>query len=179
MPNSSNMPILFFLLPTATLLFVAYAFHRRKPKQTNLVLYVHDYFSGDDASAVTVAGKLGAASNILQFGTVAVVDDVVTERPEVDSKVIGRAQGLYINSALDGMALYMVFSVTFTEGQFKGSTLEIQGADPFKLKEREFGVVSGTGFFRFAKGYGIMETQHLDVATLRAIIKLNLTIRHE
>ncbi|XP_010921454.1 dirigent protein 11-like [Elaeis guineensis] len=178
MPNSSNTPNL-FLLSTATLLFVAYALHRRMPKQTNLVLYVHDYFSGDAKSATTVAGKLGAASNILQFGTIAVVDDVVTEGPEVDSKVIGRAQGLYVNSALDGTALYMVFSVTFTEGRFKGSTLEIQGADPFKLREREFGVVSGTGFFRFAKGYGIMETQHMDVANLRAIIKLNITVRND
>ncbi|XP_052190633.1 dirigent protein 11-like [Diospyros lotus] len=149
-----------------------------QPKETNLVVYVHDHFTGHDASAITVAGKHGAASSILQFGTVAAVDDPVTEGPDPKSKQIGRAQGLYINSQLDGKALYMAFSVIFTEGEFKGSSLEIQGADVFAMKEREFSVVSGTGCFRFVRGFGIMSTEFLDIASLRAIIKLNVTVKH-
>lgn len=168
----------FFFIFAAALLYIAYTFPRQEAKETNLVLYVHDYFTGRDTSAITVAGKDGPTSHILRFGTIAVVDDAVTEGPTIDSKQIGRAQGIYVNSQLDGKALYMAFSLIFTDGEFKGSTLEIQGSDIFAMKQREFGVVSGTGHFRFVKGYGIMETQFLDVANLNGIIKLNVTVKH-
>ena len=85
---------------------------------------------------------------------------------------------MYVNSQLDGKGLYMVFSVIFTDGEFKGSSLEIQGSDIFTVKEREFGVVSGTGYFRFVKGYGIMETVFMDIASLMATLKLNVTVKH-
>ncbi|KAJ7955234.1 Dirigent protein [Quillaja saponaria] len=172
---SSNF---FFLFLTVTLLYVAYTFNGLQPKKTNLVIYVHDSFTGEDTSAITVAGKSGPSSSILHFGTLAAVDDPVTEGPTIDSKLIGRAQGVYINSQLDGKSLYMVFSVIFTYGEFKGSSLEIQGPDIFIMKEREFGIVSGTGHFRFVKGYGIMTTEFMDVANLRAVIKLNVTLKH-
>ncbi|KAJ7980393.1 Dirigent protein [Quillaja saponaria] len=172
---SSNF---FFLSFTVTLLYVAYTFKGLQPKKTNLVFYVHDTFTGEDKSAVTVAGKTGPSSSILNFGTIAAVDDPVTEGPTINSKRIGRAQGLYINSQSDGKGLYMVFSVIFTDGEFKGSSLEIQGPDIFTMKEREFGIVSGTGYFRFVKGYGIMETEFMDIANLRAVIKLNVTVKH-
>lgn len=168
----------FFSLLTVSLLFLAYIFHKLQPKQTNIVLYVHDYLKGQDASAITVAGKEGPASSVFHFGTMLAVDDIVTEGPDLGSKRIGRAQGWYINSQIDGKALYMVFSVMFTDGEFKGSTLEIQGSDVFSMKEREFGIVSGTGYFRFVKGYGIMETEYMDLANLRAVLKLNITVKH-
>ncbi|CAN1340798.1 Dirigent protein 11 [Linum perenne] len=175
---------LFLSFLTLSVLYIAYTFPKHdppQPKSTNFVVYVHDKFTGADASAITVAGKQGkptSAFNILQFGSVAVVDDPVTEGPTIESKEIGRAQGVYINSQIDGKGLYLVFSVIFTDGEFEGSTLEIQGSDIFSMKEREFGVVSGTGYFRFVKGYGIMETAFMDVANLSAIIKLNVTVKH-
>ncbi|KAK2997312.1 hypothetical protein RJ639_024776 [Escallonia herrerae] len=167
---ASNSFIPLLALP---LLYWAYAFHKRQPKQTNLVFYVHDYLSGQDASAITVAGKEGPSTSILQFGTLLAVDDPVTVGPDPSSEQIGRAQGMYINSQLDGKGLHLVFSVIFTDGEYKGSTLEIQGADIFAMKEREFSVVSGTGYFRFVKGYGIMTTEFMDIPNLRAILKLN------
>ncbi|KAK7363479.1 hypothetical protein VNO77_05623 [Canavalia gladiata] len=168
----------FFFIFTLIILYVAYTFPRLQPKQTNLVFYVHDHFTGQDSTAATVAGKSGPTSNILHFGTVAIVDDPVTEGPTTQSPLIGRAQGMYINSQLDGKGLYMVFSVIFSDGEFKGSSLEIQGSDIFTMKEREFGVVSGTGYFRFVKGYGIMETYSMDIANLKATLKLNVTVKH-
>ncbi|KAJ8633210.1 hypothetical protein MRB53_026546 [Persea americana] len=41
----------------------------------------------------------------------------------------------------------------FTNEKYNGSTIEIQGADRFFLKQREVSVVSGTGYFRFAQGF--------------------------
>lgn len=168
--NSSFLPLL-----VALPLFY-WAFNLRK--STKLVLYVHDYLSGDDTSAITVAGKHGPQTSVLHFGTMVAVDDPVTEGPDPKSKVIGRAQGMYINSQLDGKGLHLMFSVIFTDGKFKGSTLEIQGADPFAMKEREFSIVSGTGYFRFVRGYGIMTTQFIDIPNLRAILKLDVTVKH-
>ncbi|CAL1397420.1 unnamed protein product [Linum trigynum] len=186
MAGSTNF---FLFLLTLSVLYLASTFPKPGPpiKTTNLVVYVHDHFTGPDATAITVAGQQNPATadaappdsfNILRFGTIAVVDDPVTEGPTTESKEIGRAQGAYINSQFDGKGLYLVFSVIFTGGEFAGSTLEIQGSDIFSMKEREFGIVSGTGFFRFVKGYGIMETAFMDVANLRAIIKLNVTVKH-
>ncbi|KAL2250712.1 dirigent protein 1-like [Sesamum indicum] len=171
--SNSLFPLL--VLP---LLYWGFNFPRRQPKKTNLTFYVHDYLTGHDTSAVTVAGKDGHTTSVLHFGTLVAVDDPVTEGPDPKSKEIGRAQGMYINSQLDGKGLHLVFSVIFTDGEYKGSTLEIQGADIFAMKEREFSVVSGTGYFRFVKGYGIMTTEMLDIPNLRGILKLDITVKH-
>lgn len=170
-----NLPV---LLSSAALLAVAYSLSKLRPRQTSLVLYVHDYLSGEGASAAVVAGNTGANSDVFHFGTVIVVDDAVTEGPAAVSKVVGRAQGMYVNSALDGKALHMVFSVVFTEGAYKGSSLEIQGADLYSFPEREFSIVSGTGYFRFVKGYGIMTTEFMDIVNARAVLKLAITLKH-
>ncbi|XP_009589829.1 dirigent protein 1-like [Nicotiana tomentosiformis] len=173
LPNSSFLPLL--ALP---LLYWGFNLPKRQPKETKLVFYVHDYLSGHDTSAITVAGKDGPKTCVLHFGTMVAVDDRVTEGPDPKSKEIGRAQGMYINSQLDGKGLHLMFSIIFTDGEFKGSTLEIQGADLFAMKEREFSIVSGTGYFRFVKGYGIMTTQFIDIPNLRAILKLDVTVNH-
>lgn len=164
-PNSSLLPLIIAL----PILYWAFNFK----KQSKLVFYVHDYLTGHDTSAITVAGK-----DVLRFGTMVAVDDPVTEGPDRESNSIGRAQGMYINSQLDGKGLHLLFSVIFTDGKYKGSTLEIQGADLFAMKEREFSVVSGTGYFRFVRGYGIMTTQFIDIPNLRAILKLDVTVNH-
>ncbi|KAG5632564.1 hypothetical protein H5410_004281 [Solanum commersonii] len=140
-------------------------------KQNYLAFYVHDYLSGHDTSAITVAGKDGPQTSVLSFGTIIVVDDPVTEGPDLNSKVIGRAQGMYINSQLDGKGLHLMFSIIFTDGKYKGSTLEIQGANLFAI-------VSGTGYFRFVRGYGIMTTHFIDIPNLKAILKLDAIVNH-
>ena len=94
-----------------------------------------------------MAGKSGPSSSILHFGTVLAADDPVTEGPSIESMEISRAQGLYINSQLNGKGLHMVFSVIFTDGEFKGSSLEIPGADIFTMKERELGLYQGRVIF--------------------------------
>ncbi|KAI4303138.1 hypothetical protein MLD38_038807 [Melastoma candidum] len=125
-----------------------------------------------------IGGKAGHESNIFHFGSTVVVDCPVTEGPDVESREIGRAQGIYVNSQRDGKALYLVFSVMFTAGEYEGSSLEIQGPDAFAMKQKEFGVVSGTGRFRFARGFGILETEFMDLVKLRGTLKLNITVKH-
>ncbi|PKI68586.1 hypothetical protein CRG98_010990 [Punica granatum] len=115
---------------------------------------------------------------VLQFGTVYATDDKLTESYDRNSTEVGRAQGLYVNSALDGSDLHLVMSLVFTSGEFNGSTLEIQGADRFYLKYREVSVVSGTGKFRLARGYIVLETVFIDIKNSNAIIRCNVTVYH-
>ncbi|KAF8365043.1 hypothetical protein HHK36_032953 [Tetracentron sinense] len=61
---------------------------------------------------------------------------------------------------------------------YNGSTLEIQGADLFFLKYREVSVVSGTGKFRFARGYALLDTAFIDIPNSNAIVRWNLTVLH-
>nr|QQM18940.1 dirigent protein 5 [Kadsura heteroclita] len=146
--------------------------------ETKLQFYLQDWETGKNPTATTIAGAKGLASSVLNFGTVLAIDDAVTEGADRNSKQVGRAHGIYVNSALDGSDLHFLFSVVFTNEKYNGSTLEIQGADRFFLKQREVSVVSGTGSFRFAKGYATLETVYLDLPGLNAVVKFNVTVVH-
>ncbi|XP_068666679.1 dirigent protein 1-like [Aristolochia californica] len=107
-----------------------------------------------------------------------VTDDAPTEGPERHSKEVGRAHGIYVNSALDASDLHFLFSAVFTNKKYNGSALEIQGADRFYLKQREVSVVYGTGAFRFARGFVVLETVYLHLPGLDAVIKFNVAVLH-
>ncbi|KAI9178648.1 hypothetical protein LWI28_029129 [Acer negundo] len=64
----------------------------------------------------------------VEFGTISRL--TVTSDP--NSAQLGRAQGIFVNSAQDSndpVLQYLIFSVAFTNKEFNGSTLEIQGTD--------------------------------------------------
>ncbi|GLJ32153.1 hypothetical protein SUGI_0647320 [Cryptomeria japonica] len=134
---------------------------------------MHDKVSKPKATAIVVAGTNGTSSNLLSFGTVLVIDDLLTEKPDRSSKVVGRAKGLYANSDVKGAFIYFGFSVVFKNKKYNGSTLEFQGTDPFrKTSGREVSVVGGTGKLRYARGYSIITLQSAD--GLDGNIKFNI-----
>ncbi|KAF3443637.1 hypothetical protein FNV43_RR13327 [Rhamnella rubrinervis] len=147
-------------------------------KETNIVFYLHDYESGRNLTVNSVAGVPRSRWGILDFGTVFVCDDKMTAAYDWKSEQIGRAQGIFINSALDGSDLHMLMSLVFTNKEFSGSTLEIQGANRFYQKYRDLSVVSGTGMFRLARGFATLETVFLDILSSNAIIRWNVTVFH-
>ncbi|WCJ31106.1 Disease resistance-responsive (dirigent-like protein) family protein [Euphorbia peplus] len=87
------------------------------------------------------------------FGFVNMIDDPLTEGPELSSKLLGRAQGLFGNAEQGNLALVMVMNFVFSEGKYNGSTLNILGRNSILLEVREMSIVGGTGLFRFARGY--------------------------
>ncbi|KAA8524701.1 hypothetical protein F0562_011124 [Nyssa sinensis] len=121
-------------------------------KETNMVFYMHDIEGGTNITAIPVAGIPNKRWWFLQFGTIYAVDELLTEQYDSNSTQVGRAHGIYVNSALDGSDLHFLMSLVFTNKAFNGSTLEIQGADRVFQKYREVSVVSGTGKFRLARG---------------------------
>nr|QQM18953.1 dirigent protein 18 [Kadsura heteroclita] len=153
---------------------------RMMPKmtETKLTFYMQDWETGKNPTAVPVAGTNVAGPKLLNFGTIMAIDDALTEGPNRGSKQIGRAHGIYVTSSLNGLDFHLLFSVVFTDDKYNGSSLEIQGSDRALLKQREVSVVSGTGHFRFAKGFATLETAYLDVKDLNAVIKFNITVVH-
>ncbi|RWR96124.1 dirigent protein 11-like protein [Cinnamomum micranthum f. kanehirae] len=149
-----------------------------KPKETHMSFYMHDLVGGRVTTGLAVAGTNGSKSNVLSFGTVTVLDNKLTERFHPRSSQVGRAQGIYVGSALNGQSLHFVFSIIFTNRRYNGSTLEIQGADRLELSKREVSVVSGTGLFRFARGFAVIERAFFDPVTLNAVLKFDVTLRH-
>ncbi|XP_058092304.1 dirigent protein 22-like [Magnolia sinica] len=150
----------------------------RRMKETNMVLYLQDWVGGQNVTATTVAGINGTKSGVLSFGTITVIDHALTIGIDSRSMQVGRAQGIYVGAAMDGSSLHFLFSIVVTNGQYKGSTLEIQGPDPILVKQREVSVVSGTGMFRYGKGYVIIERVYFDPITLNAVLKFNVTVRY-
>ncbi|KAF8410712.1 hypothetical protein HHK36_003248 [Tetracentron sinense] len=143
-----------------------------------MVFYMHDYETGTNISAIPVAGNPLKKWFVLEFGTIIAIDDAATVAIERNSTQIARLQGMYVNSAKDGTDLHWLVSIVFTNKAYNGSTLEIQGANREFQKYREVSVVSGTGLFRFARGYAILETVLLDLDNLNAIVRWNLTVLH-
>jgi len=68
-------------------------------------------------------------------------------------------------------------SVVFTNLQYNGSSIEVEGVGRQREKFREVFVVSGTGKFRFVKGYAVFETACFDAKTSHSIISLTITFQ--
>ncbi|KAL6135238.1 hypothetical protein ACLB2K_067466 [Fragaria x ananassa] len=70
----------------------------------------------------------------------------------------------------------------FTNKEYNGSTLEIQGNSILREPVRELSVVSGTGKFWFARGYAMCETAEtysVDSLIGYAVVRFNVTVEHK
>lgn len=83
-----------------------------------------------------------------------------------------------MTSALDGSNALVFFSIVFTNKKYNGSTIEIQGNSKQFEPVTEVGVVSGTGKFRFARGYATLETYFVDAPNAYSVIRCNITVQH-
>ncbi|KAL4555556.1 hypothetical protein LXL04_038178 [Taraxacum kok-saghyz] len=146
-------------------------------KRSSMTLYFQDYFGGPNATMKPVTFSADAWS-FKQFGTIFCTDDPITVTMDQGSAEIGRAQGIYVTSALDGSNSHVLISLVFTNKEFGGSTLEVQGASKQFERVREVAVVGGTGKFRLARGYATFETVHLDLSLSYSIIEGNFTVWH-
>ncbi|KAI4963786.1 hypothetical protein ZWY2020_010499 [Hordeum vulgare] len=94
----------------------------------------------------------GPANEPLQtlFGAVYVMADPLTEKPELGSAAVGRAQGL------------------------------AHGARPQlpARKVREMPIVGGTGAFRFARGYAQARTYSMNIKTSDANVEYDVYVMH-
>ncbi|KAG8368134.1 hypothetical protein BUALT_Bualt15G0013500 [Buddleja alternifolia] len=150
-------------------------------KKTHLRFFLHDTLSGNNPSAVQIAGP-NTTKNVndpTPFATTFVIDDPLTEGPEPTSKVIGNARGLYVSSSKDkNLTLVMYVDLGFTNGRFKGSSLSVFSRNPVTEKHRELAVVGGRGRFRLARGVVLVKTQYLNITNGDAVLEYNVEVVH-
>ncbi|KAK4749254.1 hypothetical protein SAY87_026703 [Trapa incisa] len=149
----------------------------RREKLTHLHFYFHDIVSGPNATAITVAQASNRPS-ATNFGSVLVLDDLLTEGPSPESRSVGRAQGIYASASQTEFALLMALNFVFTTGKYNGSTLTVLGRNSVLQEVREMPVLGGSGLFRFARGYAQLRTVTLNLTTLDAILEFNIYVFH-
>lgn len=106
------------------------------------------------------------------------IDNRLTDKPEHNSSLLGRAQGFYGLASQEEIGLLMVMNFVFTTGRYNGSTLTVLGRNPVSQKVREIPVIGGTGLFRFARGYAQASTYSLNMQTRDAVVKYSVYVLH-
>ncbi|XVF25087.1 hypothetical protein REPUB_Repub13aG0183700 [Reevesia pubescens] len=169
---------LVFLVVSAIVMAMFLVLPAKALKETTMTVYFHDYSMGSNATSLPVVGFPGKIWSFGNFGTHFVTDDYITEGSEFTSAMVGRAQGNFIIASLDGLRAHSSFSLVFTNEAYNGSTIQVQGNSHIFSPVREYGVVSGTGKFRFATGYVTFETLLFDPSTAYALLRANITVSH-
>lgn len=150
---------------------------RRREKLSHLHFYFHDIVSGRNPAAMLVVRPPANVSRTL-FGAVVMTDDPLTERPEIGSKLLGRAQGLYAGASQSEIGFLMVMNFAFVEGKYNGSYLSILGRNTVMSAVREMPVVGGGGLFRFARGYAQAKTHAVNISSGDAVVEYNVYVFH-
>ncbi|KAM0924101.1 hypothetical protein ACQ4PT_005095 [Festuca glaucescens] len=167
-------------LAALLLLLLAASTASAAEKETRLRVYWHDVVSGGpNATVAQVAQGPSSNASATGFGTVFVIDDPLTEGPNLTgSRLLGRAQGIYVSAGKDSLSLLMAMNFVFVDGAYNGSSIAIVGPNPTERAVREMPVVGGTGVFRFARGYCQARTRWFDASTGDATVEYNVHLRH-
>ncbi|KAI5348290.1 PREDICTED: dirigent [Prunus dulcis] len=94
----------------------------------------------------------------LGFGTITVIDDILTSSPDLGSQTIGKAQGVYVASSADGTRQLMAFTAMMEGGEYNDN-LNFYGVYKIGSTKSQLSVTGGTGKFKNANG--IAELQPL------------------
>ncbi|CAN0845918.1 Dirigent protein 23 [Linum grandiflorum] len=130
---------------------------------TNLQFYLHDIFTGSNPTASRVVEPV-TNSTATYFGAVVMADDPLTETPDLNSRLVGRAQGMYGMSGRKDAVVLMVMSYGFVDGR-----------NPVMDPNRELPVLGGTGVFRMARGYAVLNTVSSNAGG-DAVVHYNVTV---
>ncbi|GJN32102.1 hypothetical protein PR202_gb20576 [Eleusine coracana subsp. coracana] len=145
---------------------------------THIRVYVHERFSGSNATVATVSpSPLG--NNSSTFGMVGALDDELRASPDADSPIIGRYRGVFVGTDLADDEEYFSSVIVVFADKYRGSTLLLQGQYKFPAGEQEDdvverAVVGGTGRFRRATGYSLLRV--VSATTDAAVFQLDLFV---
>ncbi|KAF8008898.1 hypothetical protein BT93_J0025 [Corymbia citriodora subsp. variegata] len=117
--------------------------------------------SGGGNQPFITAGQLPAGATLqqLMFGTITVIDNELTEGHELGSAVLGKAQGFYLASSLDGTSHTMALTVLLHGNDHEiDDTISFFGVHRTASADSQVAIVGGTGKYEHAKGYATVET---------------------
>ena len=117
-------------------------------------------------------------TSLTGFGAVVMMDDPLTVRPQLSSKQVGRAQGIYASASQNEFGFLMVLNFAFMEGKYNGSNLSVLGRNTVFSAVREMPIVGGSGLFRFARGYAHATTHTFDLKSGDAVVEYNVYVFH-
>ncbi|XP_074271715.1 dirigent protein 24-like isoform X1 [Silene latifolia] len=117
--------------------------------------------NNNNNQAFVTPGQLpsGVTLQNLMFGSITVIDDELTEEHELGSGVVGRGQGFYLASSLDGGSHTMAFTALFPSehGHEEDDTVSFFGVHRTASPISQIAIVGGTGKYENAKGYATIE----------------------
>ncbi|XP_004289176.1 PREDICTED: dirigent protein 2-like [Fragaria vesca subsp. vesca] len=173
---ASSGPIKLMSLPSPLLLVLVFMLislaMAQRPTETITEFYLQDLASGSNATVQPITGIRNRPLSFTSFGTIFALDDPITVTPDKSSTEIGRAQGIMVASSLSGSNVHVSLSFAFSNG----SSLEVQGTSRQFERYKELAVVSGTGTFRYARGYATLESIYYDNRTSYSIIRCTTRI---
>ncbi|CAL1361801.1 unnamed protein product [Linum trigynum] len=110
-------------------------------------------------------------------------DDKLTLGPDPDnnSTSVGKARGLYhFPSNTTSFVYEMIYSFAFTYGDYNGSSLSLMGSvfPPPSGAASELSVAGGTGVFRFARGYAVLNYVSFDPLRRMVVNELDVYVSH-
>ncbi|TKV98256.1 hypothetical protein SEVIR_9G547300v4 [Setaria viridis] len=108
--------------------------------------------SGAAAAAAPAQVQLGPDGLSLGFGTITVIDDVLTSGPDLGAQPLGRAQGVYVASSADGSSQMMAFTAMMEGGEY-GDTINFFGVYKVGTPLCRLSITGGTGKFKGACGF--------------------------
>ncbi len=95
--------------------------------------------------------QLGPDGLGLGFGTITVIDDILTSSHELGSQTLGKAQGVYVASSADGTTQMMAFTAMIEGGEYNDN-LNFYGVYKIGSTVSYLSVTGGTGKFKNACG---------------------------
>ncbi|CAN6308064.1 unnamed protein product [Urochloa humidicola] len=107
---------------------------------------------GGTAAAAPAQVQLGPDGLSLGFGTITVIDDVLTSGPDLGAPPLGRAQGVYVASSADGSSQMMAFTAMMEGGEY-GDTVNFFGVYKVGTPLCRLSITGGTGKFKGACGF--------------------------
>nr|KYP63610.1 Disease resistance response protein 206 family [Cajanus cajan] len=149
----------------------------KQEKLSHFRFYWHDVLSGQKPSSMEVVSP-ALKNSSTGFGLVNMIENPLTLEPQLNSKLVGKAQGFYASTSQSEVTLLMAMNFAITEGKYNGSTITILGRNPIFNKEREMPVIGGSGLFRFARGYAKLRTHWFSPTTRDAIVEYNVYVLH-
>ncbi|CAM8943413.1 unnamed protein product [Rhodiola kirilowii] len=119
--------------------------------------------NGGGNQPFVTAGNLPAGATLqqLMFGSLTVIDDELTEGHELGSGVLGRAQGFYLASSLDGTSHTFAFTALLVHEEHGAEdTISFFGVHRTASLVSQIAIVGGTGKYENARGYATIEPMH-------------------
>ncbi|XP_011002154.1 PREDICTED: dirigent protein 18-like [Populus euphratica] len=144
---------------------------------------------GTGLSGTTFAGQnpngqiqtqLGPDGLGLGFGTITVIDDILTNSPELGSQQLGKAQGVYVASSADGTTQMMAFTTIFEGGEF-GDALNFYGIYKIGSAMSRLSVTGGTGKFKNAMGFaeirGLVPSGQVGIDGAQTLLRITVHLK--